>query len=219
MSAIQYLSAFRLYGWDVLLLAGVVSLLTTLLKKTVFEGAPKKLFVFLPFAIGIVLYAVYRAIVTLSVQPFTSDFTMTLEGGFACGCAATLYYVIYEQFFRKEDGSDDTGLPDTDGTPDTDDAAGDTEDDTADDTADGEENADTGAAISPVAPLLEGYVPEETRYAVANDLFEGAQGRTGDDLRAFVRETLNAAAPVATDAELAALTELIVSYLTSLMRS
>lgn len=219
MSAIQYLSAFRLYGWDVLLLAGVVSLLTTLLKKTVFEGAPKKLFVFLPFAIGIVLYAVYRAIVTLSVQPFTSDFTMTLEGGFACGCAATLYYVIYEQFFRKEDGSDDTGLPDTDGTPETDDAAGDTEDDAADDTADGEENADTGAAISPVAPLLEGYVPEETRYAVANDLFEGAQGRTGDDLRAFVRETLNAAAPVATDAELAALTELIVSYLTSLMRS
>ena len=215
MSAIQYLSAFRLYGWDVLLLAGVVSLLTTLLKKTVFEGAPKKLFVFLPFAIGIVLYAVYRAIVTLSVQPFTSDFTMTLEGGFACGCAATLYYVIYEQFFRKADGSDDTGLPDTDGTPDT----GNTADDTADDTADGEENADTGAAISPVAPLLEGYVPEETRYAVANDLFEGAQGRTGDDLRAFVRERLNAAAPVATDAELAALTELIVSYLTSLMRS
>ena len=219
MSAIQYLSAFRLYGWDVLLLAGVVSLLTTLLKKTVFEGAPKKLFVFLPFAIGIVLYAVYRAIVTLSVQPFTSDFTMTLEGGFACGCAATLYYVIYEQFFRKADGSDDTGLPDTDGTPDTGNTADNTADDTADDTADGEENADTGAAISPVAPLLEGYVPEETRYAVANDLFEGAQGRTGDDLRAFVRETLNAAAPVATDAELAALTELIVSYLTSLMRS
>ena len=222
MSAIQYLSAFRLYGWDVLLLAGVVSLLTTLLKKTVFEGAPKKLFVFLPFAIGIVLYAVYRAIVTLSVQPFTSDFTMTLEGGFACGCAATLYYVIYEQFFRKADSSDDAGLPDTDGTPetdDTDDAADDTADDTANEAPHGEENADTGAAISPVAPLLEGYVPEETRYAVANDLFEGAQGRTGDDLRAFVRETLNAAAPVATDAELAALTELIVSYLTSLMRS
>ena len=45
MSAIQYLSAFRLYGWDVLLLAGAVSLLTALLKKTVLQNAPKKPYV------------------------------------------------------------------------------------------------------------------------------------------------------------------------------
>ena len=154
MSAIQYLSTFRLYGWDVLLLAGGVSLLTALLKKTVLKNASKKLYVILPFALGIVLYAVYRALVTLSAAPFTAELAATLEGGFACGCAATLYYVVYEQFFRKKaDGeAADTG--------------------TADDG--GSQDADAGGAASPVAPLLEGYVPEETRAEVAQALRAGA---------------------------------------------
>lgn len=196
MSAIQYLSTFRLYGWDVLLLAGGVSLLTALLKKTVLKNASKKLYVVLPFALGIVLYAVYRALVTLSAAPFTAELAATLEGGFACGCAATLYYVVYEQFFRKKaDGqAADTGAADDGGTQD----------------------ADTDGAASPVAPLLEGYVPEETRAEVAQALYEGARGKTGDVLRTFVRETLFSAAPAATEAELIALTELIAAYLTSL---
>lgn len=196
MSAIQYLSTFRLYGWDVLLLAGGVSLLTALLKKTVLKNASKKLYVILPFALGIVLYAVYRALVTLSAAPFTAELAATLEGGFACGCAATLYYVVYEQFFRKKaDGqAEDTG--------------------TADDG--GSQDADAGGAASPVAPLLEGYVPEETRAEVAQALYEGARGKTGDVLRTFVRETLFSAAPAATEAELIALTELIAAYLASL---
>lgn len=196
MSAIQYLSTFRLYGWDVLLLAGGVSLLTALLKKTVLKNASKKLYVILPFALGIVLYAVYRALVTLSAAPFTAELAATLEGGFACGCAATLYYVVYEQFFRKKaDGqAADTGAADDGGTQD----------------------ADTDGAASPVAPLLEGYVPEETRAEVAQALYEGARGKTGDALRTFVRETLFSAAPAATEAELIALTELIAAYLASL---
>lgn len=196
MSAIQYLSTFRLYGWDVLLLAGGVSLLTALLKKTVLKNASKKLYVILPFALGIVLYAVYRALVTLSAAPFTAELAATLEGGFACGCAATLYYVVYEQFFRKKaDGeAADTGTADDGGTQD----------------------ADAGGAASPVAPLLEGYVPEETRAEVAQALYEGARGKTGDVLRTFVRETLFSAAPAATEAELIALTELIAAYLASL---
>ena len=196
MSAIQYLSTFRLYGWDVLLLAGGVSLLTALLKKTVLKNASKKLYVILPFALGIVLYAVYRALVTLSAAPFTAELAATLEGGFACGCAATLYYVVYEQFFRKKaDGeAADTGTAD-DGVT---------------------QEADAGGAASPVAPLLEGYVPEETRAEVAQALYEGARGKTGDALRTFVRETLFSAAPAATEAELIALTELIAAYLTSL---
>lgn len=196
MSAIQYLSTFRLYGWDVLLLAGGVSLLTALLKKTVLKNASKKLYVVLPFALGIVLYAVYRALVTLSAAPFTAELAATLEGGFACGCAATLYYVVYEQFFRKKaDGQTaDTGAADDGGSQD----------------------ADAGGAASPVAPLLEGYVPEETRAEVAQALYEGARGKTGDVLRTFVRETLFSAAPAATEAELIALTELIAAYLASL---
>ena len=196
MSAIQYLSTFRLYGWDVLLLAGGVSGRTARLERAVLKDAAKKLYVILPFALGIVLYAVYRALVTLSAAPFTAELAATLEGGFACGCAATLYYVVYEQFFRKKaDGeAADTG--------------------TADDG--GSQDADAGGAASPVAPLLEGYVPEETRAEVAQALYEGARGKTGDALRTFVRETLFSAAPAATEAELIALTELIAAYLTSL---
>lgn len=260
MSAIQYLSAFRLYGWDVLLLAGAVTLLTALLKKTVLKNASRKLYVFLPFALGILLYAVYRGLVTLSAQPFTTDLAATIEGGFGCGCAATLYYVIYEQFFRKRetnaqssdnqssdtDAADDTddaqSAPDSDaaennsaadgegnppdtGNPDTGGTDGQTSDmggsdaqdaDTAD-TADSDgQTADTGIPITPVAPLLEGYVPEETRLAVAKALTDGARGKTGDALRTFVRETLLSAAPAASEAELAVLTELVAAYLASL---
>ncbi|HIY99902.1 MAG TPA: hypothetical protein H9676_04285 [Firmicutes bacterium] len=204
MSAIQYLSTFRLYGWDVLLLAGGVTLLTSLLKKTVLKNVPKKLFVFLPFALGIVLYAIYRALVTLSAEPFTTGLAATVEGGFACGCAATLYYVVYEQFFRKRPTAD-TGAADGAGESETPDTGA------ADDA-----DTDMGEAIPPVAPLLEGFVPEETRHAVARSLTEGARGKTGDALRTFVRETLFSAAPAATEAELLALTELVAAYLSSL---
>ena len=204
MSAIQYLGTFRLYGWDVLLLAGGVTLLTSLLKKTVLKNAPKKLFVFLPFALGIVLYAIYRALVTLSAEPFTTGLAATVEGGFACGCAATLYYVVYEQFFRKRPTAD-TGAADGAGESETPDTGA------ADDA-----DTDMGEVIPPVAPLLEGFVPEETRHAVARSLTEGARGKTGDALRTFVRETLFSAAPAATEAELLALTELVAAYLSSL---
>ena len=204
MSAIQYLSTFRLYGWDVLLLAGGVTLLTSLLKKTVLKNAPKKLFVFLPFALGIVLYAIYRALVTLSAEPFTTGLAATVEGGFACGCAATLYYVVYEQFFRKRPTAD-TGAADGAGESETPDTGA------ADDA-----DTDMGESIPPVAPLLEGFVTEETRHAVARSLTEGARGKTGDALRTFVRETLFSAAPAATEAELLALTELVAAYLSSL---
>lgn len=244
MSAIQYLSAFRLYGWDVLLLAGAVTLLTALLKKTVLKNASRKLYVFLPFAIGILLYAAYRGLVTLSPLPFTTDLAATIEGGFGCGCAATLYYVIYEQFFRKRETneqSSDNQSSDTDTADDADDqSAHDPDDAENNSAADGEGNppgtdtsdtgtsgaqdtdgsdgqaSDTGTPITPVAPLLEGYVPEETRLAVAKTLTEGARGKTGDALRTFVRETLISAAPAASEAELAVLTELVAAYLASL---
>ena len=100
MEAIRYLSAFRLYGADVLILALGVSLFTSLLKKTVLKSVSKKVFVFLPYLLGLVVYLIYSMIVTLSVEPLTVRLSETFEGGFAVGCAATLYYVVYEQFFR-----------------------------------------------------------------------------------------------------------------------
>ena len=101
MTAMEFFEALEQYGADVLLLAAGVSLLTALLKKTVLKNCPNKVYVFLPFLIGIALYAAYRAITTWSVLPFTKNIASTLEGGLGCGSAATIYYIFYEQFVRK----------------------------------------------------------------------------------------------------------------------
>ena len=183
MSAIGYLSAFRLYGWDVLLLAGGVSLLTTLLKKTVLKHVSGKVYVFIPFALGILLFAAYRALATLSAEPFTTGIAATLEGGFACGCAATLYYAVYKQFFGQ--GADGSAQK----------------------------------RSAPVAPLLEGFVPDEALDATAEALLTGAAGKTGEALRAFVLETLRAAAPAATEAETEALAALVANFLAVLQKA
>lgn len=102
MTILQYLNTFRVFGADVLLLSLGVCAMTSLLKKTVLKALPNKAYVFLPYALGVAVYAAFRAIVSGSIAPFTSELFSTLEGGFACGCAATLYYLIYEQFVRKE---------------------------------------------------------------------------------------------------------------------
>ncbi len=105
MDALRYLSALRLYGADVLLLAAAVTLVTSLLKKTALKRASKRLFVFLPYFLGIALYCAYRMLATLSVCPLTEEWCETLQNGVAVGSAATLYYVVYEQFFRaKKEG-------------------------------------------------------------------------------------------------------------------
>ncbi|MDE6411780.1 MAG: hypothetical protein K2L02_04505 [Clostridia bacterium] len=101
MTALQVFNAFRTFGADVLLLALGVTLLTSLLKKTVMKNCNRRVFVFLPFAIGLVVYAVFAALVSLSADPFTKDLLNTVEKGFSCGLAATLYYVVYEQFIRS----------------------------------------------------------------------------------------------------------------------
>ena len=89
MTALQFFNAFRTFSADVLLLALGVTLITSLLKKTVMKNCNKRVFVFLPFAIGTVVYAVFSALVTLSAEPFTKDLLQTVEKGFSCGLAAT----------------------------------------------------------------------------------------------------------------------------------
>ena len=109
MTALQFLNAFRAFGADVMLLSLGVTLLTSLLKKTVMKNCSKKAFVFLPFIIGLIVYAAFSALVTWSASPFTESLFQTLEKGLACGLAATLYYVLYEQFIRpsKSNGQTD----------------------------------------------------------------------------------------------------------------
>lgn len=110
MTLLQTLNAFRVYSADALILALGVTLCCSLLKKTVLKKCPKKIYVFLPFVLGFVFYAAFRAIVTMSAAPFTSGLTETFEGGFACGCAATLYYVVYKQFFRPNASAEPPAL-------------------------------------------------------------------------------------------------------------
>ena len=89
MSFVQILEALRHYGADVLLIALGVTLLTSLLEKTVLKSCSKKVLAILPFAIGIVIFVAYRMISTcLSTEELLS----AVEDGFGCGCAATLYY-------------------------------------------------------------------------------------------------------------------------------
>ena len=102
MTILQYLSAFRLFGGDVLVLGFAVTVAVSVLKKTALRNASKKLFVFAPFVLGTLLFAAYRCLATLSAAPLTDDIAAIFEGGFACGCAATLYYVVYEQFLRAK---------------------------------------------------------------------------------------------------------------------
>lgn len=177
MTVMQYLSTFRLYSAEVLLIALGVTLVTSLLKKTLLKNFQSKLYVFLPFALGLAFYAVFRLIVTASLVPLTEELCATFEGGFACGCASTLYYVVWEQFFRRR----------------------------------GEEE------ISPVYPLLEGFVEDERREEAAKKLYEGGAALEEAELEAFVRETLNGyVSDNVTEEELTALCMLVKELLLSL---
>ncbi len=100
MTVIELYGVLRRYGVDVLLLALGVTLLTSLLKKTVMKSVGKKVFVFLPFGLGILIYALY-SISTRGCAAFVGgEWTSVLGGGLSTGSAATLYYVFYEQLLR-----------------------------------------------------------------------------------------------------------------------
>lgn len=108
MTFIKFIDAFTFYGIDVVLLAAATSLLTQLCKKTLFKRAQKKIVTFLPFVIGTILYAVYAAACNLSIIYVVDEYADILEHGISVGAVATLYYVLYEQFVRSENGLSET---------------------------------------------------------------------------------------------------------------
>ena len=184
MTILQYLSAFRLFGGDVLVLGLAVTIAVSVLKKTALKNAPKKLFVFLPFALGTIVFAAFRCLAELSAAPLTSDLAATFEGGFACGCAATLYYVVYEQFLRVKQS-----------------AAGNAEN-TATENAGSAENAPTDGARSAeetVRTLLKTFVSAETAEEAAKALSDGYKAMTKEAFGAFVSETIARFAPALGD--------------------
>ncbi len=189
MTILQYLSAFRLFGGDVLVLGLAVTIAVSVLKKTALKNAPKKLFVFLPFALGTIVFAAFRCLAELSAAPLTNDLAATFEGGFACGCAATLYYVVYEQFLRVKQS-----------------AAGNAENAAAENAATENtatsENAPTDGARSAeetVRTLLKTFVSAETAEEAAKALSDGYKAMTKEAFGAFVSETIARFAPALGD--------------------
>ena len=185
MTILQYLSAFRLFGGDVLVLGLAVTIAVSVLKKTALKNAPKKLFVFLPFALGTIVFAAFRCLAELSAAPLTSDLAATFEGGFACGCAATLYYVVYEQFLRVKQS-----------------AAGNAENAATSENTGSAENAPTDGARSAeetVRTLLKTFVSAETAEEAAKALSDGYKAMTKEAFGAFVSETIARFAPALGD--------------------
>ena len=108
LTFIEIIDTFTFYGIDVILLAAATALITQLLKKSLFRRAQKKVVTFLPFVIGTLLYAVYAAVRNLSFIYVIDEYTSIIEHGISVGAAATLYYVLYEQFVRKQTNLSET---------------------------------------------------------------------------------------------------------------
>lgn len=176
MTIMQFLSTFRFYQPDVLLLALGVTLGVSLLKKILPKSCPKKIYLFAPFLLGIALYGAYAVIREGNALPLKSDLAQTVDSGFSCGCVATLYYLIYEQFFRGTKKKSQPSL----------------------------------------STLLEGIVPEENREAALNALLN-ANGKEGEELSRFVRETLSEyGEKTLSDVELCASAKIIAELLPKL---
>ena len=221
MTILQYLSAFRLFGGDVLVLGFAVTVAVSVLKKTALRNASKKLFVFAPFVLGTLLFAAYRCLATLSAAPLTDDIAATFEGGFACGCAATLYYVVYEQFLRAKQSaaggtaaaqSEDTAAAaaDKDMVPASTAAAADM---VSASTAAGTDSA--SADGSDVAALLEPFASAADVSEAAAALLGAHETMDSSTFSVFLSETLARFLPTLDAAAREALAKLIGARLTA----
>ncbi len=102
MTIIQLINTFTFYGIDIVLLAVLTTLTVAIIKKLFFKKASKKLLTFLPFIIGTLFYCAYSAIINSGFSCVVNSLSEHLEKGFGVGAAATILYVVYEQFLRGD---------------------------------------------------------------------------------------------------------------------
>lgn len=105
MTFIEIMRFITFYGVDIAVLGIVTCVLTQLLKTTLLKKAPNKLYAFMPVILGSVLYAVYTMIAHMSFCYAFENIGSVLENGFTVGAAATVIYVVCEQFTRKKNSS------------------------------------------------------------------------------------------------------------------
>lgn len=102
MSVSEVVSVFSLYGVDVIILSVLTAILVQVLKITVFKNLRKKFYTFLPFIIGTLLYSIYAIIVNRGFAYFLENYSSICQNGVAVGTIATLIYVLFEQFLKKD---------------------------------------------------------------------------------------------------------------------
>lgn len=95
LSLFEFAGALEIFDSKVLLMGIAVSLLTGLIKLAIPKKARKFVTIF-PFFIGIIVSGAYTFFFE-NATPFTPH---TFSIGIQCGIIATIYYVIYDQFFK-----------------------------------------------------------------------------------------------------------------------
>lgn len=108
MTIVQFINAIEKYSMDTLALGIVVCLITATVKRII-PAKLKKYLTFFPFVCGVVVYGGYLYINSAGLENIL--IVSTVVKGVECGAAATIYYVLYEQFVRQKPqykGLDDT---------------------------------------------------------------------------------------------------------------
>lgn len=100
MTFFEVIDLIAFYGVDVVVLAIITSALTQILKTALLKNAPNKVYTFLPFVIGVIVYTLYTMISRVSFSYPFLNFAAVFEQGIKTGAAATVVYVVYEQFVR-----------------------------------------------------------------------------------------------------------------------
>lgn len=95
MTFVQIVDMFTYYGVDVVVLAALTCAITQVLKTTLLKNAQKKLYTFLPYIIGIVLYAAYAAASRPDIGYLAANFAAIANKGISVGALATIVYVAY----------------------------------------------------------------------------------------------------------------------------
>lgn len=103
MSFFEIIDTFTFYGFDLAALSAVTCVVVQILKLTALKRCTRKVLTFLPFVIGVALYAIYISARQTDVAYVLTNCVDVLEHGFAVGSLSTLIYVCYEQFIREKD--------------------------------------------------------------------------------------------------------------------
>ena len=98
MTFFEIIDLITFYGVDVVVLGMATSALTQILKTTILKNAQKKWYTFLPFVIGVIIYVLYAIVSRVNFIYAVENFPVVFEQGIKTGAAATVIYVVYEQF-------------------------------------------------------------------------------------------------------------------------